>query len=178
MCVSQQHNLPYLYTVDWLIPQWKIYGSGEWKYNNTNIGRSSIFFFCDNVHSRNRNASGTFRLKSEVYCHMKILHVLLYYFVCYEFSEVTELIPHCLFCSKYVGPRHWEFWYAPNYKGPVSGAYIEKITLNFCVWCMKHQFLMIDKPFMKAQQEFCYLYLCKRFCHLWKLGLLFTIKCM
>ena len=138
VCVSQQHNLPCLYrTVDWLIPQWKIYGSGERKYNSTNTGRSSIFFFCDNVRSRNRNASGTQRLKSEVYCHVKILHVLLYYFVCYEFSEVTELIPHCLFCSKYVGPHHWEFWYAPNYKGLVSGAYIEKITLNFCVWCTR-----------------------------------------
>jgi len=53
---------------------------------------------------------------------VKILHVNLYYFVCYEFSEVTELIPHSLFCSKYVGPHHSEFWYAANYKGLVSGA--------------------------------------------------------
>jgi hypothetical protein len=35
-----------------------------------------------------------------------------------------------------VGPHHMsprELWYTPDYEGPVSGAYIENITLRFCV---------------------------------------------
>jgi hypothetical protein len=53
-----------------------------------------------------------------------------------QFLLLSNRTPHPPL-HELVGPRHMsyrELWYTPNYEGPVSGAYIEDIILNFCVW--------------------------------------------